>query len=86
MNNLRERCKEAGISQAELARRIMRSASYISRIAAGKRTPTAKMEAKIEKALRGRGTIYEPPEIPFENERQEKALKRIWADRGYGKE
>jgi len=81
--NLRERRKAKGISQAELARRVGRSAACMSLYEIGKRTPPPAMLSMIEKAIDGYEGVPHARRVPFKNEAEKADLRRIWCER-YG--
>lgn len=88
MEDLRKRRKGAGLTQAALATRCGCTQDYISKVECGVMTPGKAMLATIEAALAGKaargGGSYIPPAIPFKDVAEEKALGRIWCERGYG--
>lgn len=85
--NLRELRKEAGLTQAELARRVGCSPDHINKVERGKVNLADGMAEKIKAALQSnRGVLYKPPSVNFDTEKQEADLKAIWLKRRYGTE
>lgn len=74
MKDLKERREKAGLTQAQLARRVGCNAKHLGLIERGKANPSADMRNRIEVALGGRRKVKErTPE--------EEALHEIWCEK-----
>lgn len=82
MEDLRIRRKQAGLTQAALAKQAGCDHSYISALEHGVRRPSEKMLAKLKVALEG-GTVDTATATPFHDEAERKELHEIWCEK-YG--
>jgi len=80
LNDIKQRRKAIGLTQADLARRCRWSTQYLCMVESGKEIPGEDALKRIDDALDGK-QVQERVKVPFDNEEEKTYFRELWLEK-----